>query len=350
MTILMRVFVLGLVVSISLSVPLDSRYGAVWADGEIDPPDMVYIPGGECLIGDHLGTGYGQERPVHAVYINPFYIGRGEMTNQAYCDFLNRADVKVVIGTEHGDVVYAASDDSNSFPYTPVNFGGYDSMILYNDGDGTFSLRTREGRDMAGFPIVELSWYGAAAYCNWRSTYEGYEPCYNPTTWECDFSKNGYRLPTEHEWEYAARGGLHDPYYDYPWASNTIDFSQANYGSDFNTPTNNPLGWSHHPYLTYAGYYYPNGYGLYDMAGNAWEWCNDWFSYEAPNAGYGYAVPYDNPTGPADGSYNGNRIVRGGTWQRSGFWARVSCRNNFWPDYMDDRISFRIARPASGSN
>jgi len=359
MTILKRVFVLGLVYAISLSIPLESRYGTVWADGEIDELDMVYIPGGEVLIGDHSTIrdpanpiGWGEERPVHAVYISSFYIGRGEMTNQEYCDFLNHADVKVVVGSAHGDIVYAASDDSNSYPYTPVSPLGADSMIAYNEGDGTFSLRTREGQEMGDFPIVEVSWYGAAAYCNWRSVYEGYEPCYNLSTWECDFSKNGYRLPTEHEWEYAARGGLHDPYYDYPWPSNSIDYAKANYGNINNEPLNNPRGWSIHPYLTKAGDYdAANGYGLFDMAGNAWEWCNDWYSYATGGAGYGYDVPYDNPTGPT-GSYNVNRVVRGGCWQRSGFYCRVSCRtgSGFVPDFMDNRMGFRIARPFSGTN
>ena len=356
MTILKRVFVLGLVYAISLSIPLESRYGTVWADGEIGELDMVYISGGEVLIGDHSTIrdpanpiGWGEERPVHAVYINSFYIGRGEMTNQEYCDFLNHADVKVVVGSAHGDIVYAASDDSNSRPYTPVSPLGADSMIAYNDGDGTFSLRTREGQEMGDFPIVEVSWYGAAAYCNWRSAYEGYEPCYNLSTltleWECDFSKNGYRLPTEHEWEFAARGGLHDPYYDYPWASNSIDFSKANYGNINNQPLNNPRGWSIHPYLTKAGDYPVNGYVLYDMAGNTWEWCNDWYSYQYNN------VPYDNPTGPAISPY-GHRVVRGSCWQRSGFYCRVSCRtgSGFVPDFMDNRMGFRIARPYSGSN
>ena len=387
---LIKIFVLGTVVTLSVGVIFDNcaRGGAEEADknqdGVIDCRDliilvanwlqvqssdpndydglqeyavlaanwqknlsMVYIPGGEVLIGDHSTIrdpanpiGWGEERPVHAVYINSFYIGRGEMTNQEYCDFLNHADVKVVVGSAHGDIVYAASDDSNSRPYTPVSPLGADSMIAYNDGDGTFSLRTREGQEMGDFPIVELSWYGAAAYCNWRSVYEGYEPCYNLSTWECDFTKNGYRLPTEHEWEYAARGGLHNPYYDYPWPSNSIDFSKANYGNINNQPINNPRGWSIHPYLTKAGDYSPNGYGLFDMAGNTWEWCNDWYSYQYNN------VPYDNPTGPAISPY-GHRVVRGSCWQRSGFYCRVSCRtgSGFVPDFMDNRMGFRIARP-----
>ena len=135
--------------------------------------------------------------------------------------------------------------------------------------------------------MADVTWYGAAAYCNWRSQEEGYQQCYNLSTWECDFSKNGYRLPTEAEWEYAARGGEHKPYYRYP-RSNSIDGSEANYWS-----SGDPYETGSYPWTTPVDYYPANGYGLYDMAGNVWDWCNDWYSDT-----YYSSSPYNNPTGP----------------------------------------------------
>ena len=130
--------------------------------------------------------------------------------------------------------------------------------------------------------MVEVSWYGSAAYGNWRSTQDGRDPSYNLSTWECNFDANGYRLPTEAEWEYAARGGEHDPYYRYPWGD-TIDGSMANYRESGDPYETGPYPWTT-PVGHYDGNQTPpgvdmgNGYGLYDVAGNVYERCNDWYS------------------------------------------------------------------------
>ena len=304
------------------------------------PNDMAYIPDGEFDMGDHFAEGYLDELPVHAVLLDAFFMGTCEITNQQYCDYLNSAydacDIKV-----DGGIVYAFSDSSSSYPYCDTHTYDADSQINYNDVSGTFSVRTKGGRNMSDDPMVEVSWYGAVTYCNWRSGEEGYESCYDLSTWDCNFSKHGYRLPTEAEWEYAARGGEQSPYYRFPWGD-TISHSQANYIADpcyisydvsptegFHPDWNDEIS----PYTSPVGSFSPNGYGLYDMAGNVWKWCNDWFG------NYYSASPYDNPQGPASGSY---RVLRGGSWSSYAFYCRVAGRYDSYPDRRYDDRGFRI--------
>jgi len=297
------------------------------------PDDMAYIPDGNFVMGDHHGDGYSNELPVHSVLLDAFFMSRYEITNQQYCDYLNSAypgQIKVVSG-----VVYASSDSSNSYPYCDTHSYDADSQIDYNDVSGTFSVREKGGRDMSDDPMVQVSWYGSVAYCNWRSSEGGYEACYNLSTWECDFSKHGYRLATEAEWEYAARGGQHNPYYRFPWGD-TISHSQANYYSywsggspyysyDVSTTSGYHPTWNDgiYPYTSPAGSFSANGFGVYDMAGNVWEWCNDWY-----DSNYYNVSPYDNPEGPASGT---SRVLRGGSWINDAGSCRVAGRTTRIP-------------------
>jgi formylglycine-generating enzyme required for sulfatase activity len=190
-------------------------------------------------------------------------------------------------------------------------------------------------------PMLLVSWYGAVGYANWRSAQHGRTPCYDLSTWECDFDANGYRLPTEAEWEYAARGGNHNPYRRYPWGD-AIDGSMANYLGSGDPYEPAP----HHPDTTPVGYYdgnqvpagvdMVNGYGLYDVAGNVWEWCNDWY-----NSTYYSSSPYDNPTGPGSGMYC---VTRGDGW----YYDPRGCayRGNRSPTYLGDGDGFQLALDA----
>ena len=303
-----------------------------WGDS-CPPPTMVYIPGGEFEMGRHVGDGYSEELPLHAVLLDAFFMSKFEITNQQYCDFLNNIDVKV-----DGGIVYAASDSGNSYPYCNTHSYDTDSQIDFSDPD--FSVRTKDGRDMSNDPMVEVSWYGSVAYCNWRSSNEDYESCYNLSTWECDFSKHGYRLPTEAEWEYAARGGLSGK--RFPWSDPNISHSRANYYADPGAYPydENPTSGYHpdwddvSPYTSVVGSFAPNGYGLYDMAGNVWEWCNDWY-----DSNYYNVSPYDNPEGPASGTY---RVLRGGCWIINASFCRVAHRIGNIPDYRSYSFGFRI--------
>jgi formylglycine-generating enzyme required for sulfatase activity len=182
---------------------------------------MAYIPAGEFRMGDYFTEGGNAALPLHDVLIDQFYMGACEVTNREYCEFLNSAlsqdKIRVVEGAVYGKL--------NDEPYC-ATYGGIDYTRI--DWNGSqFTVLS----DKADHPMVEVSWYGAAAYCNWLSERHGYGKCYEILwgAWFCNFDRSGYRLPTEAEWEYAARGGEHTPYYRYPWGD-SIDGSMANYG------------------------------------------------------------------------------------------------------------------------
>jgi len=301
------------------------------------PPDMVYIPDGSFLMGDSFGEGEPDELPVHLVTLDAFFMGKYEITNGQYCEYLNSAigsgSIYVTNGKVYGtgnDRVYFDTSTSSSY-----------SQIEYNGS--IFSVRTKGGRDMSNDPVVMVNWYGAFAYCNWRSQQEGREQCYDlaTATFICDFSKKGYRLPTEAEWEYAARGGLSGKRFP---LGDTITHSQANYRSsslysyDISPTRDFHPTWDDdgiYPYTSPVGSFAPNGFGLYDVTGNVWEWCNDWYSDT-----YYQTSPTNNPTGPEFTSY---RVVRGGAWGGLAYDCRAAHRCYlFSPNPRYNYLGFRV--------
>jgi formylglycine-generating enzyme len=250
---------------------------------------------------------------VHTVTLSGFQMSKYEVTNRQYSAYLNEAMARGLVQGVAG-VVYASSDGARARPYSDTLASSSSSQIEYSQGQ--FRVRSRDGKSMSEHPVVRVSWYGAQGFCDYY----------------------GYRLPTEAEWEYAARGGYHDPYYDYPWGTNTIDCSKANYCGDTSC---NPLGLKDYPYTSPVGYYGAQGaYALCDMSGNVWEWCQDWYS---PT--YYSASPAGNPTGPAAGAY---RVLRGGSWgiHYIYYWitCRVSRRDCDFPDNRYNDFGFRACR------
>lgn len=195
--------------------------------------EMIYLPGGEYLMGEG--------ESAHKVKLSPFYIDKNEVTQSMF--------KKLEI-----------SDASH--------FKG-------------------EKR-----PVEMTTYTSAAIYCNERSIEEGLTPCYDEKTWKCNFSADGYRLPTEAEWEYAAKGGTSDKYYfgnDDKSLKDHAVFKVNSSGGTADTGTKKPNPW-----------------GIYDMYGNVAEWCHDYYS-----ADYHKTSDYENPKGPDKGE---TKVLRGGSW------------------------------------
>ena len=210
--------------------------------------------------------------------------------------------------------------------------------------DGSSGKEPAEGETQGKRPVEQVNWYHAIAFCNKLSLKLSLDPCYTvnvggtpvdfesltfdqiPTTYnadwnkaELDMNKNGFRLPTEAEWEWAAKGGT-----DYKWAGTNTWTELKNYAwYDSNS------GNKTHEVKKKS----PNGYGLYDMSGNVWEWCWDWYGDLPTSLEADYA-------GAASGSI---RVKRGGNWNGLEFYCHVGLRHYYFPDYVSDRTGLRLA-------
>ena len=206
---------------------------------------------------------------------------------------------------------------------------------------GKYEVTQREWREVMGtnpsefkgdtLPVECVSWYEAVEYCNQRSRREGLTPAYTingtDVTWNRDAS--GYRLPTEAEWEYACRAGTASPFN----TGNNITASQANY--DGNYPYGANAEGVYREKTVEAGSSAANGWGLYDMHGNVWEWCWDWYGDYTGGA-------QRDPAGPSSGS---NRVIRGGSWLNDARNLRSSNRNFYSPSDLGSTLGFRLVRP-----
>jgi formylglycine-generating enzyme required for sulfatase activity len=296
---------------------VNSSPAAVWLSGGAAPSGMALIPAGSFEMGDALGDcalyGWcGYERPVHTVYVSAFYMDRTEVTKALWDEVYQWA-------TTHG-----------------------------------YSFEYGAGGKAADHPAHTMTWYDSVKWCNARSQREGRSPSYYTDSVLTQVYKSGqvapyvkwnagYRLPTEAEWEKAARGGLSGK--RFPWGD-TISHSQANYYSlaDYSYDISPTRGYHPayndgvYPYTSPVGSFAPNGYGLYDMAGNVWEWCWDWW-----DGSYYSSSPGSDPRGPSSGgSY---RVLRGGSWYFLAWLCRAADRNYYWPDRGDDSIGFRSVLP-----
>jgi formylglycine-generating enzyme required for sulfatase activity len=267
------------------------------------------------------------------VGIRTYAIGKYEVTNQEYADILNWAHARGRLtnssgGAYTGGVVYAhgqwLANTVSSSSFSQIEYGG-----------GSFTARSLDGHAMANHPMVMVSWYGAAMYCNWLSEKEGCTPVYDTSTWSANFSNNGYHLPTEAQWERAAAWDpVQERHYRYGNGSDSISCATANFVEfDFC----NPLGLTFMPYTSPVGYFsgVTSPAGCYDMAGNVWEWCNDWSKRTYMSA------EVSNPQGPPSGS---NRVIRGGSWISPGSHCRSAFRFVDDPSYADVFGGFRLAR------
>jgi len=270
----------------------------------------ILVTGGTFTMGD---TFISYEKPTHQVTLSNYFIEKYEVTNSEYCMFLNS---------------YGISSDGR-LNYTQLIDFEYSPQIKYNSGQ----FIVNSGKE--NYPVNFITWYGAAAYCNWLSQTKGYPKCYTESgNWDCDFTKQGYRLPTEAEWEYAARGGNQSRGYKYS-GSNTLD-DVAWYWINSINPNNNLLSTGHGSFT--VGGKTANELGIFDMAGNVAEWCNDWYDSYSSNA-------MTNPTGPSTATY---RAARGGDWWNSNVdFCRSTARGAGDPAIGSFNFGFRPARSAS---
>jgi len=248
--------------------------------------DYLLVPAGAFKMGDNFGDGLPRERPAHTVDLDAFYIAKYEMTNGEWKKFRDDpgyADTKFWPG---GRPV-----PKDQIPYwTQAN----------NHGGGT--------PDTDNYPVLGVNWDSATAYCNWLSAKTGKK----------------YRLPTEAEWEKAARG---TDQRRYPWG-NEIDHTYANFVGSAPFDTGMKVG-------SFEKGKSP--YGAYDMAGNVMEWCSDWYGRD-----YYSVSPRKNPKGPATGAY---KVLRGGTFFVEAFDLRTYARSAAWPSLQSHRmIGFRAVR------
>jgi formylglycine-generating enzyme required for sulfatase activity len=239
---------------------------------------MVLVPGGSFMMGDHDGRP--DEKP-HTVSVSSFYIDKYLVTQE-----------------------------------------------LYEKIMGVNPSKRKAGNN----PVERTQWTDAVRFCNKCSELEGLTQSYDVNTWTCSFNADGYRLPTEAEWEYACRAGS-DGKYCFGDAESELPgyawFKPHSQGKP------QPVGQK-----------LPNRWGLFDMYGNVWEWCNDYYS-----ATYYQESPGENPKGPSAGT---KRVLRGGAWDCTADKCRAACRSSEFPVYSDacfgaDSYGFRRARNGTPS-
>jgi len=274
--------------SFKVNTDKTTRKQVLLEEGSDVPEGFVFVEGGTFQMGSN--NGYSPEKPVHTVTVSDFYIGKYEVTQKEWKD---------IMGT---------------------------SASLSNP-----SYYKRDNR-----PVESISWYDAVKYCNLRSEKEGLTPCYDidktrkdsnnkdkddDKKWvvKCDFSANGYRLPTEAEWEYAARGGSSGSPTKYAGSNNINEVAWYDSNSGRKTHA--------------VGTKKPNELGIYDMSGNVWEWCWDWYGTYSSSS-------QRNPHGANRGS---DREYRGGSWDLNANYCRVANRDCYYPSYRSNYLGFRLA-------
>jgi formylglycine-generating enzyme required for sulfatase activity len=291
-------------------------------------PGFVRIEGGTFQMGSNNGEP--DESPVHTVTVSSFYMGRTEVTQGEWAVVLKEWTAAMNESNPPSPAVRASYYYSTlSKDYSSYGDTGGSSIYLpyypsYFKGDN--------------LPVERVTWVAAAEYCNRRSQLEGLTPAYTLTretrndqnywavTW--DRSADGWRLPTEAEWEYAARGGNGSPgNYIYSGSNNVDEAAWYDKSAWIDT---------RYERTRWVGTKKPNGLGLYDMSGNVYEWCWDWYNENSYNN-----IPQNNLAGPGS-----RRVIRGGSWASEKDECRSTYRNYSYEREGRRGVGFRLARNA----
>ena len=264
--------------------------------------EFVLVKGGCFPMGDTFGDGDADEKPVHRVCVGDFYMGKFEVTLGQFRQFVQETGYRTE--AERGD---------GSYYFTGTEWKKGQDINWKNPG---FAQTDRH-------PVVCVSYNDAMAFAEWLSRKSG----------------RTIRLPTEAEWEYAARSG--GKKYKYSWGNGSPSANIADLSTKKQFPKWPWPIWEGYDdgyvYTAPVGTYQPNGLGLYDMSGNAWEWCADWYGEKY----YGES-PKENPYGPASGE---KRVFRGGSWFNDPRYVRAASRGRNDPSNRNDNYGFRLVLP-----
>jgi formylglycine-generating enzyme required for sulfatase activity len=273
-----------------------------------------------------MGSSEGEsdEKPVQSVAVSNFYIDRFEVTVEAFSEFIQATNYSTDAEKGDGSKIY---DDGSWTQKAGINWR--------HDATGK-----RRPRSEYNHPVIHVSWNDAVAYCNWLSQQHRYEAVYTingdkvTANWEAD----GYRLPTEAEWEFAARS--RGKSYKYAWGNGPPHGKIAD-----ETAKQTYDGWTiwkdytdGYAHTAPVGRFEQGDLGLSDMTGNVWEWCWDWYDSD-----YYSNSSSRNPRGPSTGS---SRVLRGGSWSLKPANLRCAYRFSYSPDSRIVFIGFRLARTA----
>jgi formylglycine-generating enzyme required for sulfatase activity len=267
------------------------------------PDNMVFVKGGTFQMGSNESD---DEKPIHRVTLDDFHIGKYEVTVAEFEKFITATGYKT--DAEKGD---------GSYIYTTTweNKAG-----IYWKHDAKGNLRSRSDYN---HPVIHVSWNDATAYCKWLQETTG----------------KGHRLPTEAEWEYAARGGNQPKGHKYAGINDESSLHRYANFADKNTD----FSWSvksqndNYAYTAPVGKYLSNELDIYDISGNVWEWCSDWYSSD-----YYKNSSFNNPKGANSGT---SCVLRGGAWSSKPAYCRITSRSSSTLTYRSYGIGFRVVFP-----
>jgi formylglycine-generating enzyme required for sulfatase activity/serine/threonine protein kinase len=283
----------------SLVRPAASRAGSRIEQKAPALANMVLVQETMFERGDVSGEGGANERPAHWVRLGEFWIGKHEVTNRDYFAFVEATGGH------------------------PPEWRDPNSKYHFQFGSDNFYKKLGAALSDPQYPVVGVSWYDAEAYCEWKSQQTGMK----------------FRLPTESEWELAARAA--DTRSTYSWGSSAPQIAKGGNVADESLKAvyaDLRMIWRAYDdnfvYTAPVGRFGANVYGLYDMTGNVWEWCNDWYSeteYQRKDS--------DNPTGPVAGK---EKAIRGGSWSDTPEKLRVTFRRGMPPAFRSNNLGFRV--------